>query len=166
MLRPGDRFQLSDYAQPDIGTVVQVGPSGDLKISVPLGTKLIQNANTIHHPEVVWMPLILRQRTVGPITLLELSERLTIENVPELRDKIQDLAGQGCRFFLLDCSQISAIDSQGIGGLVRNWLSLKSQGGKLKLLNPSVRLREVMQIVSLHKVIECFDDIELALRGF
>ena len=112
------------------------------------------------------MPLILRQRTVGPITLLELSERLTIENVHELRDKLQDSAAQGCRFFLLDCSQITVIDSQGIGGLVRNWLSLKSQGGKLKLLNPSVRLREVMQIVSLHKVIECFDDIELALRGF
>jgi anti-anti-sigma factor len=112
------------------------------------------------------MPLILGQRRVGPITLLELSERLTIENVPELRDKLQDLAVQGCRFFLLDCSQIRVIDSQGIGGLVRNWLSLKSRGGKLKLLNPSVRLREVMQIVSLHKVIECFDDIELALRGF
>lgn len=112
------------------------------------------------------MPLILRQRSVGPITLLELSERLTIENVPELRDRLQDLTVQGHRFFLLDCSQISVVDSQGIGGLVRNWLSLKSQGGKLKLLNPSARLREVMQIVSLDKVIECFDDIERALRGF
>ena len=112
------------------------------------------------------MPLVLRQRRVGPITLLELSERLTIENVPELRDKLQELTVQGRRFFLLDCSQISVVDSQGIGGLVRNWLSLKSQGGKLKLLNPSVRLREVMQIVRLDKVIECFDDIERALRGF
>jgi stage II sporulation protein AA (anti-sigma F factor antagonist) len=98
--------------------------------------------------------------------LLELGERLTIENVHELRDKIQDLAIQGCRFFLLDCSKISVIDSQGIGGLVRNWLSLKNRSGKLKLLNPSIRLREVMQIVGLHRVIECFDDVELALRGF
>src|ERR1700751_3704270 len=112
------------------------------------------------------MPLVLRQRTVGPITLLELSERFTIENVPELRDKLQDLIFEGHRFFLLDCSQINVIDSQGIGGLVRNWVSLKSRGGKLKLLNPSVRLREVLQIVGLHKVIECFDDIERALRGF
>jgi anti-anti-sigma factor len=112
------------------------------------------------------MPLVLRQRTVGPIILLELSERLTIENVSELRDKLQDLTVEGHRFFLLDCSQINVIDSQGIGGLVRNWVSLKSRGAKLKLLNPSVRLREVLQIVGLHKVIECFDDIGLALRGF
>jgi anti-anti-sigma factor len=152
--------------QPNIGRVVRLGPSGDLKISVPPRAKLIQNEDIFHHPEVGWMPLILRQRNVGPITLLELSERLTIENVHELRDKLQDLADQGCRFFLLDCNQISVIDSQGIGGLVRNWLSLKNRGGKLKLLDPSVRLREVMQIVRLDKVIECFDDIELALRGF
>jgi len=112
------------------------------------------------------MPLVLRQRTVGPIILLELSERLTIENVSELRDKLQDLTVEGHRFFLLDCSQINVIDSQGIGGLVRNWVSVKSRGGKLKLLNPSVRLREVLQIVGLHKVVECFDDIGLALRGF
>ena len=112
------------------------------------------------------MPLVLRQRNIGPITLLELSDRLTIENVPELRDSLQNLAVQGHRFFLLDCSQISVVDSQGIGGLVRNWLSLKGRGGKLKLLNPSVRLREVLQIVGLHKVIECFDDVGLALRGF
>ncbi len=112
------------------------------------------------------MPLVLRERRIGPITLLELSERLTIEYVPELRDRLQNLAVQGHRFFLLDCGQISVVDSQGIGGLVRNWLSLKSRGAKLKLLNPSVRLREVLQIVGLQKVIECFDDIELALRGF
>ncbi len=112
------------------------------------------------------MPLVLRERSIGPITLLELSERLTIEYVPELRDKLQNLAAQGHRFFLLDCSQISVVDSQGIGGLVRDWLSLKSRGGKLKLLNPSVRLREALQIVGLQKVIECFDDIEPALRGF
>ena len=112
------------------------------------------------------MPLVLRQRIVGPITLLELSERLTIENVPELRDMLQNLASQGHRSFLLDCSQISVVDSQGIGGLARNWVSLKSRGGKLKLLNPSVRLREVLQIVGLHKIIESFDDIELALRDF
>jgi len=112
------------------------------------------------------MSLIVRQRNVGPITLLELGERLTIENIPELRDKIQELATHGCRFFLLDGSKISVIDSQGIGGLVRNWLSLKNRGGKLKLLSPSFRLREVMQIVGLHKVIECFDEIELALREF
>jgi len=112
------------------------------------------------------MGLVLNERNVGPITLMELGERLTIENVPELRDRVQDLAIQGRRSLLLDCSQISVVDSQGIGGLVSNWLSLKSQGGRLKLLSPSVRMREVLKIAGLQKVIECFDNIEVALRNF
>ncbi len=112
------------------------------------------------------MLLILSQRKVGPVTVLELSERLAMENVRELRDAIQELVTQGHRFLLLDCSRISFVDSQGIGGLAGNWLSLKKQGGKMEVLNPSVRLREVLQIVGLHKVIECFDDIGHALRAF
>jgi anti-anti-sigma factor len=117
-------------------------------------------------PEVIQMPLILRQSNVGPVTLLELGERLTIENVPELRDTLQGLADQGRRYSLLDCSRITIIDSQGIGSLVGNWVSLKNRGGKLKLVYPSVRLHQVLEIVGLHKVIECFDDICQALRSF
>jgi anti-sigma B factor antagonist len=116
--------------------------------------------------EVAHMPLVLSQSNIGPVTLLELSERLTIENVPELRDTLQGLADQGNRELLLDCSRVSAVDSQGIGSLVGNWVSLKNRGGKLKLLHPSARLNQVLQIVGLHKVIESFDDIGQALRSF
>jgi len=112
------------------------------------------------------MPLILRQSNVGPVTLLELGERLTIENISELRDALRDIADHGRIYALLDCSRVSAIDSQGIGVLVGNWVSLKNRGGKLKLVHPSVRVRQVLEIVGLHKVIECFDDIGQALRSF
>ena len=112
------------------------------------------------------MPLVLSQSNIGPVTLLELSVRLTIENVPELRDTLQSLADQGHRDMLLDCSRVTAVDSQGIGSLVGNWVSLKNRGGKLKLLHPSARLHQVLQIVGLRKVIESFDDIGQALRSF
>lgn len=112
------------------------------------------------------MSLVLCERSVGPITLLELDERLTIENVPELRDRLQNLAGQGRRSLLLDCSRVRVVDSTGIGALVRDWLWLRKQHGTMKLLHPSDRLREVLQLLGLQKVIECFDDISLALRAF
>jgi anti-anti-sigma factor len=112
------------------------------------------------------MPLVLHERNIGPITLLELSERLTLEHVSELRNKLEELAVQGRRSVLLDCSRIAIVDSRGIGGLMRDWISLRNQGGKLKLLNPSARLREVLQIVGLHKIFESFDDIGAALHSF
>jgi anti-anti-sigma factor len=112
------------------------------------------------------MALVLYERSVGPVTLLELSERLTIENVSELRDKLQYLNEQGRRSLLLDCSRVSVVDSTGVGALVRDWLWIKRQHGTMKLLYPSQRLREVLQLLGLQKVIECFDDISLALRAF
>jgi anti-anti-sigma factor len=112
------------------------------------------------------MALVRYERSVGPVTLLELSERLTIENVSELRDKLQYLNEQGRRSLLLDCSRVSVVDSTGVGALVRDWLWIKRQHGTMKLLYPSQRLREVLQLLGLQKVIECFDDISLALRAF
>jgi anti-anti-sigma factor len=109
------------------------------------------------------MPLFLSQRTVGSVTILELGEQLKVENVPEFRDTLQHLGEQGRACLLLDCSRIHSVDSQGIGSLVGNWVSLKKRGTKLGLLNPSARLRDVLQNVGLQGVIESFDDIGKAL---
>jgi anti-sigma B factor antagonist len=125
------------------------------------------DAGTSHEPQgAIQMSIVLSEKAIGPVTLLELGERLTIENLSDLRDCIESLSARERRLLLLDCSRISVIDSRGIGGLMRNWLSLKRDGGNLKLLKPSARLREVLQVVGLHKVIDCFDDIGLALRAF
>ena len=109
------------------------------------------------------MPVFLNQRTVGQITILELSEHLKAENVSEFRDTIQHLVEQGQRYLLLDCSRLRIVDSQGIGSLVGNWVSLKKRGGKLGLLNPSSRLRDALRLVGMQEVIEAFDDIGKAL---
>ena len=112
------------------------------------------------------MTLILNERQVGPITLLELGDELTIQHISELRDEVDRLSARGRFALLLDCSGVKKIDSQGIGGLVGNWISVRRRGGKLKLLSPSPRMQDVLRIVGLRKVIECFDDIELALQNF
>ena len=109
------------------------------------------------------MSVFISQRTVGPITILELGEQLKAENVEEFRDTLQHLVEQGRSHLLLDCSRIRIVDSQGIGSLVGNWISLKKRGGKLGLLNPPVRLRDVLRIIGLQQAIESFDDIGKAL---
>jgi anti-sigma B factor antagonist len=109
------------------------------------------------------MSVFVSQRTVGPVTILELGEQLKSEDVSEFRDTLQHLLEQGQRHLLLDCSRIRIVDSLGIGSLVGNWVSVKKRGGKLGLLNPPVRLRDVLRIIGLQKVIESFDDIGKAL---
>jgi anti-anti-sigma factor len=115
--------------------------------------------------EVDQMPVFLSQRTVGLTTILEMGEYLRAENVSEFRDTLQHLVEQGQSHLLLDCSRLRIVDSLGIGSLVGNWVSLKKRGGKLGLLNPSVRLRDVLRTVGMQDHIEYFDDIGKALSS-
>jgi anti-sigma B factor antagonist len=164
MLCPANMLgYLEPFASINVSNVLLASPANR---ATSLRAILNRMPTLFSQLEVAPMPLVLSQSNIGPVTLLELSERLTIENVPELRDTLQSLADQGRLNLLLDCSRVSAVDSQGIGSLVGNWVSLKNRGGKLKLLHPSARLNQVLQIVGLRKVIESFDDIGQALRSF
>jgi anti-anti-sigma factor len=112
------------------------------------------------------MPVIASENSVGPVTLLGLTGRLTSETVAELHEKLQHLAASGRTAMLLDCSQVTAIDSRGLGSLVRDWVSIERGGGKLKLLRLSDRMGEALKLTGLHRLFECFDDVGVALRSF
>lgn len=112
------------------------------------------------------MAAIVSERNVGPVTLLELGGRLVGEATGELHKKLQALIDAGRTELLLDCSQVTAIDSQALGMLVREWVSAERHGGKLKLLRPSSQMREALKITRLASLIESFDDVSAALRSF
>lgn len=113
------------------------------------------------------MSVEIGERRAGPVTVLELSGRLTVGKGSDVLDeKLQTLIADGRSALLLDCSQLSSIDSQGISALVRAVVSIGKRGGRLKLLKPTPRVRYVLEITRLIKVIECFDDEAAAIRSF
>lgn len=107
------------------------------------------------------------RRRAGPVVVLELAGRLTLGQASEeLEQMLQRLMAQGERALLLDCAGLAVIDSQGIKALVRSLTSMERQGGKLKLLNLTARVHEVLDLTRLLTVLESFDDEETALRSF
>jgi|SRR5579864_4642234 anti-sigma B factor antagonist len=111
------------------------------------------------------MPTITNKRNVGSVTILELGPRFTIVEGSEVRETVHELLAEGRTSILLDCGQVEFIDSQGIGLLIRTWMSA-GKGGKLKLFSLTPRVREILQITGLLKVMENFDDVGLALQSF
>jgi anti-sigma B factor antagonist len=106
-------------------------------------------------------------RRVGPVLVLGLTGRLVMGDGDEKLDAaLQVLINRGERALLLDCAEVSAIDSQGIKALVRNTVSLWNRGGQLKLLRLAPRVRTVLEVTRLLSVIEAFDDEDAALRSF
>jgi anti-anti-sigma factor len=111
------------------------------------------------------MPAFLNERRVGPVTILELAPRLTHAEGSELHHVVSGLLDTGSQAVLLDCSRVTFIDSLGIGGLMRAWLSVGKRG-KLKLFGLPPYFRQVLQTTGLLKVMDSFDDVGLALRSF
>ena len=75
-------------------------------------------------------------------------------------------SANGNRKLLLNLADVSYIDSSGIGEMVSGFTSVTNQGGQLKLLNLTKRVKDLLQITKLYTVFEVFDDEAAAVRSF
>jgi anti-sigma B factor antagonist len=67
---------------------------------------------------------------------------------------------------LLNLADVSYIDSSGIGEMVSGFTTVTNNGGQLKLLGLSKRVKDLLQITKLYTVFEVFDDETSAIRSF
>jgi anti-sigma B factor antagonist len=101
------------------------------------------------------------------ITVLEMRGRIMLgEGNIVLRDAVQHLLARGNTKVILNLSEVEHIDSAGLGELVRSHTSLRKAGGQLKLLNPSAKIREMLQMSMLHKVFDLQNDEVSAIKSF
>lgn len=82
------------------------------------------------------------------------------------RDTVRDLANGGNKKLLLNLAEVSYIDSSGIGEMVSGFTTVTNQGGQVKLLNLTKRVKDLLQITKLYTVFEVFDDEAHAVRSF
>ena len=106
-------------------------------------------------------------RTVDTVTILDISGKITIgESSVELRNKIRDLVKSGQKNILLNMGDVSYMDSSGIGELVSAYTNVTNSGGKLKLLNLTKKLHELLAITKLLTVFESYENEQQALQSF
>jgi anti-sigma B factor antagonist len=107
------------------------------------------------------------ERFVEDVTILDLKGKMTLGEGDELlKDKINSLASQGHRKVVLNLETVPYIDSSGLQEIVRTYTSLSRQGGKLKLLNVSKRIYDLLVITKLVTIFDSFDDEAEAVRSF
>ena len=113
------------------------------------------------------MSVKLTTRQVDDVTVIDVSGRITLgEGSSALRDVLRELTAKGNKKILLNLGEVSYIDSSGIGELVSGFTSVANQGGVLKLLSLTKRVKDLLQITKLYTVFEVFDDEAKALASF
>ena len=78
----------------------------------------------------------------------------------------QLIAGGGAQQVLIQLSDVSMIDSAGVGELISSFTSVKKSGGVLKLCGANDRVGEVLRIVRLPTIIEVYETEGEALASF
>src|SRR6266446_2971179 len=106
-------------------------------------------------------------RVSGDVTILDLQGRATIGVDSDLLSgHLQRLVANGVRKLLLNLADVSQLDSSGISAITGTYVSLGRQGGILKLLRPSGRVRAVLRVIRLLDIIPTFEDETQALASF
>jgi anti-sigma B factor antagonist len=106
-------------------------------------------------------------RQVNGVTVVDMSGRITLgEGSVILREAVKDLLGKGQKKILLNLSDVTYIDSSGIGELVSAFTSVRNQGGELKLLKLTKKVHDLLQITKLYTVFDIKDDEATAIQSF
>ena len=96
---------------------------------------------------------VIRAQEENGVLMLDISGRLTILD-QHLRNTVSRFLRAGRRQFVLRMEDVSYIDSCGLGELVSVYTSIRTSGGHMRLLNPSERVRELLNTTKLDTVFE------------
>lgn len=111
--------------------------------------------------------LNITERQAGDITILDMNGKVTIgEGSIALRSTIRRLLGEGKKNILLNLGQVGYVDSSGIGELVSSFTSVNKEGGKLKLLNLTQKIQDLLAITKLLTVFDVYDSESEALNSY
>ncbi len=113
------------------------------------------------------MTIKVNERQARGITILDLSGRIALgKETAAFRDSIRERLAQGKKNILLNLGEVPYIDSTGIGELVSAFIAARREGGDVKLLNLTRKVRDTVEIVKLGSIFELFDDEASALKSF
>ncbi|WP_066381144.1 MULTISPECIES: STAS domain-containing protein [unclassified Anabaena] len=101
-----------------------------------------------------------------PVKVIKLAGIINAGNSLELRESITQLLDSGAKIILVDCQEVTFMDSSALGALVLAFKSLKAAGTDLFLCSINQQVRILFELTGMDKVFEIFnseDDFNQAI---
>jgi anti-sigma B factor antagonist len=107
------------------------------------------------------------ERQVEDVTILDLHGKILIgEGDDALRDAVTRLVDGGRTKLLLNLADVPYVDSAGLGEIVRCYTTVSRKGGRLKLVNLTKKIQDLLAITKLLTVFETYDSEDEGVRSF
>ncbi len=111
------------------------------------------------------MDINVRRR--GNVQVMQLRGPLRLgDAVDGFRQAIDEAVTAGDVCFVINLGEVPAVDSSGIGALVKAMASVKQRGGALKLVNPSKFAVQTLRLVGVLNLFELFENEDTAAASF
>ena len=104
-------------------------------------------------------------KTVGGITVAELTGELDIASAPALREQLLSLLRPGASSLVVDMSKVSFADASGLAVLVSAARHARQLGGCLRLAAVAPPTAQVLRITGLDRNLAIFPTVQAAATG-
>lgn len=109
----------------------------------------------------------LKEKEMNGIVVLELSGK--VMGGPDaslLSEKLHELVDKNKTKVIADLSKVSWMNSSGLGILIGGLTTMRNNGGDLKLVNVTERIKSLLIITKLITIFETFENLEEAVKNF
>ena len=110
----------------------------------------------------------IKSREKNDVIIFDIEGEIRRSDITDitLHQMVKDQLDMGKRNILFNFKDVEFIDSFGVGEILASYISTHNLGGKLKIAKISKKLYLVFQVNMLTKVLEIFDNEEVALESF
>jgi len=109
----------------------------------------------------------ITKREKGEVTILDIKGKMALGyNEGALREEIEDLLKEGKRKIIINLSEVSYMDSTGVGELVSSFREAKNREAVIKIINVGNKVYRTLTIMKLLPIFEVFSSEEEALKSF
>ena len=102
----------------------------------------------------------------GDIKVMHCGGSLDADNVSAFKKIAYDLVGEGNTRLVIDCTDLTFIDSMGLGVLISLLRRVRQRNGDVKVAALSDEVKTIFEITRLHRLFEVCADWNAAVRSF
>lgn len=109
----------------------------------------------------------IEKRKKGDVLILDLKGKILIgDGIDELRDAINNAIQEKETKLLLNFAEVPYLDSTGLGEVVRSYTSIKKEGGCVKIVNLTNKVKDLLSVTKLLTVFDTFEEEDKAIASF
>lgn len=111
------------------------------------------------------MPITITTSEAGEVHIVHVSGEIDVTSAAVLRDALEALIADGRRRLTLDLSEVTFMDSTGLGIVVGRLKRLSRHGGTMTVAAAHPRVLRVFSITGLDQLLDVHADVEAAVRA-